>query len=84
LLFALNSYATVSASAHQIHGTPGAPDATITLDGKQLPPPPFKFGGKIGEVAKDSKPYWPPHIVPPKGAPNVLLIISMDGGWTAG
>jgi hypothetical protein len=40
LLFALNSYATVSASAHQIHGTLGAPDATITLDSKQLPPPP--------------------------------------------
>ena len=64
------------ALAQQITGTPGAPSATITLDGKQLPPEPPKFGGVIKEDAKDSRPYWPPSVVPPKGAPNVLLIMS--------
>src|SRR6187455_729318 len=55
--------------AGQISGVPGSPSATVTLDGKQLPPPPMKFGGVIKEDAKDSKPYWPPSVVPPKGAP---------------
>ena len=31
--------------------------------------------------AKDSKPYWPPRVVPPKGAPNVLLIMTDDQGY---
>ena len=64
-----------------INGVPGAPSATITIDGKQLPPPPQKFGGSITKDAKDSKPYWPARIVPPKGAPNVLLIITDDSGY---
>jgi len=68
-------------NAQQIKGTPGSPSATITLDGKQLPPPPTKFGGVIKESAKDSKPWWPPRVVPPKGAPNVLLIMTDDQGY---
>ena len=35
----------------------------------------------IKEDAADSKPYWPPSVVPPKGAPNVLLIITDDSGY---
>ena len=31
--------------------------------------------------AKESKPYWPPTVVPPKGAPNVLLIMTDDAGY---
>src|SRR5450432_3452941 len=69
------------AIAQQINGTPGSPSATITIDGKQLPPPPTKFGGVIKESAKDSKPWWPPRVVPPKGAPNVLLIMTDDQGY---
>ena len=38
-----------NASAQQITGTPGSPSATMTLDGKQLPPHPPKFGGVIKE-----------------------------------
>ena len=69
------------ASAQQITGVPGSPSATTTIDGSQLPPPPTKFGGVIKESAKDSKPYWPPSVVPPKGAPNVLLIMTDDQGY---
>ena len=32
-------------------------------------------------MPKDSKPYWPPAVVPPKGAPNVLLIMTDDQGF---
>ena len=71
----------VTAFAQQITGTPGSPSATTTIDGKQLPPPPPKFGGVIKEDAKDSTPWWPPRVVPPKGAPNVLLIMTDDSGY---
>src|SRR5436190_22787566 len=68
-------------AAQQVTGVPGSPSATTTIDGKQLPPPPPKFGGVIKESYKDSKPWWPPRVVPPKGAPNVLLIMTDDQGY---
>ena len=49
----------------KIKGVPGSPSATTTLDGKQLPPLPPKFGGVIKESAKDSTPWWAPRVVPP-------------------
>ena len=64
--------------AQQVYGTPGSPAATMTIDGEQLPAPPQKFGGKIERTTVGSKPYWPARIVPPKGAPNVLLIMTDD------
>ena len=65
----------------QTTGTPGSPSATTTISGKQLPPPDPKFGGVIKNIAKDSKAWWPPRVVPPKGAPNVLLIMTDDAGY---
>ena len=72
-----------SALAQQVTGVPGSPEATTTIDGKQLPPPPPNFGGVIEERASQSKPWWPPRVVPPKGAPNVLLIMTDDQGFGA-
>src|SRR5215467_13371886 len=65
-------------SSIQTTGTIGSPSATTTIPGNQLPAPDPKFGGVIKETAEDSKPYWPPRVVPPKGAPNVLLIMTDD------
>ena len=62
-------------------GTPGAPDATTSIDGNYLPPAPPIFGGEIGLDVKESKPFWPPRVVPPKGAPNILLIMTDDLGY---
>ncbi|MGC2045646.1 MAG: arylsulfatase, partial [Pseudolabrys sp.] len=73
----------VSASAQQITGVPGSPEATTTITGKKLPPPDPKFGGVIREKASESKAWWPPRVVPPKGAPNVLLIMTDDQGFGA-
>ena len=67
----------------EINGTLGAPGATVTIDGKQLPPPDPTFGGVIKEKASESTPWWPPRVVPPKGAPNVLLIMTDDAGFGA-
>ena len=74
-------FLTSPALAQQTTGVPGAPDATTTIDGKYIPPPPPKFGGEIGLQASQSKPYWPAQVVPPKGAPNVLLIMTDDQGY---
>jgi arylsulfatase A-like enzyme len=70
-------------AAEQIEtsGTPGSPSATTTINGKQLPAPEPKFGGVIKDDALQSKPWWSPRIVPPKAAPNVLLIITDDAGF---
>ena len=35
----------------------------------------------IKESAEESKPWWPPRVVPPEGAPNVLLIMTDDQGY---
>jgi arylsulfatase A-like enzyme len=72
-----------AASAQQITGASGSPGATTTIDGKQLPPPDPKFGGVIREKASESTPWWAPRVVPPKGAPNVLLIMTDDQGFGA-
>ena len=73
LLFLL---AALTVNAQQVTGVPGSPSATTTIDGRQLPAPDPKFGGVIKESAAQSKPWWAPRVVPPKGAPNVLLIMT--------
>jgi hypothetical protein len=57
--------------AQQVTGELGSPSATTTINGKQLPPAPPQFGGVIKQSALDSKPWWPPRIVPPKPAQRV-------------
>jgi len=81
ILVAGTVLAALSANAQQISGVPGSPSATTTIDGRQLPAPPGKFGGVIKPTTAGSKPYWQPRIVPPKGAPNVLLIMTDDAGY---
>ncbi len=67
----------------EITGVLGSPSATTTISGKQLPPPDPKFGGVIKEKASESKAWWAPRVVPPKGAPNILLIMTDDVGFGA-
>jgi hypothetical protein len=71
------------AAAQQTTGQPGAPDATTTVDSRYLPLPPPKFQGLIGLDISQSKAAWPARIVPPKGAPNILLILTDDVGFGA-
>jgi arylsulfatase len=74
---------TTSLQAQQVQttGTLGSPGATTTISGKQLPPPDPKFGGVIKDDALQSKAWWAPRIVPPKDAPNILLIMTDDSGF---
>jgi len=80
-VLALGMVFALPASGQQSTATPGSPGATTSINGKQLPAPDPKFGGVIKEGALQSKPWWAPRIVPPKGAPNVLLIITDDSGF---
>ncbi len=75
------TYAAVVAAAPQVTGELGSPSATTTISNKQLPAPDPEFGGVIKHDALNSEPWWAPSIVPPKGAPNVLLIITDDAGF---
>ena len=81
LSIALAENPRASSQDPQVTSTPGSPDATTTIDGRYLPPPPQKFEGAIGMQADQSKPYWPATVVPPKGAPNILLIMTDDQGY---
>ncbi len=75
--------ASAQAQAIETTGAPGAPDATTTIDGRYLPPPAQPFHGQIELNAAQSKPGWPARVVPPKGAPNILLIMTDDVGFAA-
>src|SRR5271154_4994021 len=74
-------FVALPAPAQQVSGVPGSPSATTTVSPKQLPAPPAPFGGVIKETLQGSKVWWPPRIVPPKGAPNILLIMTDDQGY---
>jgi arylsulfatase A-like enzyme len=73
--------AIVPVNGQQVTGTPGSPNATTTIDPRYLPPSPPEFGGAINLSASQAKPWWPPRVVPPLGAPNVLLIMTDDAGY---
>jgi arylsulfatase A-like enzyme len=76
-----SSSSCLQAQTIQTTGQPCSPAATTTVDGRYLPNPPAAFGGEINLDAKSSKPCWAPRIVPPKGAPNILLIMTDDAGY---
>ena len=48
-----------------------------------LPRPEQPFGGKIGRTVKESVKDFPKEVTAPKGAPNVLLILTDDVGFGA-
>jgi arylsulfatase len=62
---------------------PGPVGATTTFDRLYIPPPPDAFRGEIGTNASQSEPYWSPLTAPPEGAPNILLIMTDDVGFSA-
>src|SRR6266581_4681083 len=59
----------------------GAAFALPAMAQEVLPHPEQPFKGKIGRTAAESTPDFPKGIAAPKGAPNVLLIMTDDVGW---
>ena len=70
-----------AAAQQQVTGTLGAPSATSTINGQSLPAeaPAVRRGHQPRRPRVT--PWWPPTVVPPKGAPNVLLIMTDDAGY---
>ncbi len=62
--------AAVPALAQQTTGVPGSPGATTTISGKQLPPPPPKFGGKIERTLTGRSPGGRPGWCRPRARPT--------------
>jgi arylsulfatase len=81
LVFGAVMTVTAPSWAQPTGGEPGSPSTTTSIDGKQLPAPDPKFGGVIQDNALQSKAWWAPRVVPPTGAPNVLLIMTDDSGF---
>jgi arylsulfatase len=73
--------ASINVAAQTKAPSVGSAAATAPISGRQLPPPDTPFGGVIKEDALKSKAWWAPRVVPPQGAPNVLLIITDDAGF---
>lgn len=61
----------------------GSPAAKASINPLRIPNPPGVFGGEISLDARNSSPYWQPQVVPPKGAPNILLVLIDDEGFAA-
>ncbi|CAN7759844.1 arylsulfatase [Mesorhizobium sp. LjNodule214] len=61
----------------------GSPAATAPINPLRVPNPPGRFGGLINLDAPTSTPYWQPQVVPPEGAPNILVVLIDDEGFGA-
>jgi arylsulfatase len=40
------------------------------------------FRGKVGETFAESEPWWPPRVTAPAGAPNVIVMVADDLGYS--
>src|SRR5215510_2699888 len=60
-----------------------APTQSSQIQHPVLPVPDQPFGGVIGRKVDESKPDFPKAVTAPKGAPNVLLIMTDDTGFGA-
>jgi Sulfatase len=69
--------------AQQVNGVLGSPTATTTIDGKPASATQSAVwrGHQVESLGIDAR--WAPRIVPPKGAPNVLLIMTDDDGFSS-
>ncbi|HEX4770530.1 MAG TPA: arylsulfatase [Bryobacteraceae bacterium] len=67
----------------KVHAQQNAAEKPATGGALVLPAPEAPFGGVIGRKAKESKPDFPKAVTAPKGAPNVLLIMTDDTGFGA-
>ena len=57
--------------------------ASLTVAQEVLPRPEQPFGGRIGLTAQDSVKDFPKEVEAPKGAPNILIILTDDVGFGA-
>src|SRR4030042_4952610 len=80
---ALTAAFAATAMGQQITGTPGSPSATELKHRSHLPMPNSVWPSLITYDAKSPDTKFPPieQLRPPKGAPNVLIILIDDAGF---
>ena len=81
---AVGLFTAGSALAQEVTGTLGSPGATTTIIGNAATA--ARSDVRRGDQGKGGgirRPWWPPRIVPPKKAPNILLIMTDDQGFGA-
>jgi hypothetical protein len=78
---AARAQAAAGSPVDVIVGDPERASGTINIDGRYLPPSPQPFAGVVRQSVRESTAWWPPRVVPPKGAPNILLIMTDDQGY---
>jgi arylsulfatase A-like enzyme len=83
-LFEMVAIAAVIGSCIGV-SSPALPQSVPPAQGGSviLPTPAPSFGGVIGRKASESKPDFPKAVTAPKGAPNILLILTDDTGFGA-
>src|SRR5438874_13750331 len=80
--FAGTLLATVSAAVLAQTAWAQSPASPLPAGSLSLPRPDFHFPGNVGRTYQDSDPATFPQVVrPPKGAPNILLILLDDVGF---
>jgi arylsulfatase A-like enzyme len=57
--------------------------ALASAAGESLPYPPQPFAGKLDPSAEKSTPAWPKEVKAPKSAPNIVVILLDDVGFSA-
>jgi arylsulfatase A-like enzyme len=67
----------------KLHAQEKGSDPAPAGGAQVLPVPDQRFNGVIGSKAKESKPDFPKGVSAPKGAPNILLILTDDTGFGA-
>src|SRR5262245_16249137 len=81
LVIAASAFGWLVVSAQEKSANRGEPAATGGTP-LALPRPDFHFSGNVGRTILDSdKPQFPQPVQPPKGAPNVVLILLDDTGF---
>lgn len=70
-------------AANIVDGQPGAMEEMGSTYDVLPPAVPPAWKGKQGQRVSESRPFWPKEMTPPKGAPNVFMILIDDSGFGA-
>jgi arylsulfatase len=80
---ALTLLSTVSPVAQQTSGSPGLAQRNHDHQRRAVVGPPAEIRRQDRTQCRAVLPYWPARVVPPKGAPNILLIMTDDVAFGA-
>jgi len=77
--------AATNVAATSVDGCPKTSETNEAATNYDVLPPlvPPAWNGKIEQRATESCPFWTKEMTPPKGAPNVLMILIDDAGFGA-